>query len=64
MGLKFIRLEISMALDCCSHLKRVSSGDRIVIYKDRSIKTNQTSFVINEGNSVEPVFNEKDNYFG
>ena len=42
----------------------VSSSDRIVIHKDHSIKTIQTTFVINEGNSGGPVFNEKGELLG
>ncbi|NCC70792.1 serine protease [bacterium] len=36
----------------------ISSSERNVIYNEQTIKTMQTSFVINEGNSGGPVFNK------
>lgn len=36
----------------------VSSSERNIIYKEQTIKTIQTSFVINEGNSGGPVFDQ------
>lgn len=42
----------------------ISSDERIVIYNEQSIKTIQTSLVINEGNSGGPVFNKKGKLVG
>lgn len=42
----------------------VSSSERNVIYNEQIIKTFQTSFVINEGNSGGPVFNKDGKLFG
>ncbi len=42
----------------------VSSNNRNIIYDGETIKTIQTSFVINEGNSGGPVFNNKGELVG
>lgn len=42
----------------------VSSSERNVIYKEQTIKTIQTSFVINEGNSGGPVFDKDGKLLG
>lgn len=42
----------------------VSSSERNVIYKEQTIKTIQTSFVINEGNSGGPVFDRDGKLLG
>lgn len=42
----------------------VSSSERNVIHKEQTIKTIQTSFVINEGNSGGPVFDKDGNLLG
>lgn len=42
----------------------VSSSERNVVYNEQTIKTIQTSFVINEGNSGGPVFNKDGNLLG
>ncbi len=42
----------------------VSSCERNVIYNEKTIKTFQTSFVINEGNSGGPVFEQNGNLLG
>ena len=42
----------------------MSSSERNVIHKEQTIKTIQTSFVINEGNSGGPVFDKDGNLLG
>lgn len=42
----------------------VSSSERNVIYNKQTIKTFQTSFVINEGNSGGPIFNKDGKLLG
>lgn len=42
----------------------VSSSERYVIHNEQSIKTFQTSFVINEGNSGGPVFDKDGKLLG
>lgn len=42
----------------------ISSNDRNVIYNGQTIKTIQTSLVINEGNSGGPIFDKKGNLLG
>lgn len=42
----------------------VSSRERNIIYKEQTINTIQTNFVINEGNSGGPVFDKDGNLLG
>lgn len=42
----------------------VSSSERNIIHNGQTLKTIQTSFVINEGNSGGPVFNKTGQLLG